>query len=238
LVALLSLLALPDRHRRPAPLDRPAAWPIGVAFLESLMHRLLAGFLALLIVHPALPGAQAQEVLRVPNRDEAVAFLALFTGGWRGQGEARAAFDEAFEESRCNLTAVFDPATSVLTNAGRCANTRRGVSVDGTLALLPDGTLVGGFLSRFENAELLSSTGRFLDDQFVVEATYRAEIGRRVEEVTVIISVSKPVSLPAGGNAFGMAIPAGGLAFGMIVQVRNPETQEFVDFSRMVFTAA
>jgi hypothetical protein len=106
------------------------------------------------------------------------------------------------------------------------------------LAVLADGTLTGGFFSRFERAELVSSSGQLTNDQLVVQAVYRAEIRRQIQTITVTLSLSRPIALPQPGNAFGMQIPAGALAFGMIIEVLDPATQEPVVFSQMVFTAA
>lgn len=188
------------------------------------MRFVYAAFLSALVLSPVV--ASAQEVLPPPitNDAEAAAFLALFEGNWRGRGESRAAFDDAMEDSQCNLNVVFDAAATTLTNDGRCANTQGGADVDGALALLPGGVLTGGFFSRFERAELLSSSGQILQDRLFVEATYTAEIRRQVQEIVVQVWVSRPAPAPNGVQSFGM-----------IVQVRNPETGEFVDFSNMVF---
>ncbi len=190
------------------------------------MRRFAAALVAILVLSPMRPGAQ--ELLPPPITDqaEALAFLALFEGEWRGRGEARAAFDEEFEESLCNLQATFDTPSATLTNDGRCANARRGVDVGGTLALLPEGRLGGGFFIP-RGAELISSAGQLLQDRLFVEVTYRSGRAGGVDLETVVVQVwvSKPVVSPGG-------IPN----FGLIVLVRNP-AGEFVDFSRMVFTA-
>lgn len=161
----------------------------------------------------------------VTSRTEAEAFLALYQGSWRGRGESRNGFDEPLESAQCNLDITFNTAELTLSNDGRCASTQGNIDVDGTLTLLPHGTLTGGFFSRFERAELLSSSGRVFTDQIVVEATYRAEIRREVQEIVVRVSVGKPGPAPDGTQAFGM-----------IVEVRDPSTGEFVNFTNMVFT--
>ncbi len=195
------------------------------------MRRFAAALFAILVLSPMRPGAQ--ELLPPPITDqaEALAFLALFEGEWQGRGEARAAFDEEFfdeefEESLCNLQATFDTPSATLTNDGRCANARRGIDVGGTLALLPEGRLGGGFFSP-RGAELISSAGQLLQDRLFVEVTYRSgrSSGVDLETVVVQVWVSKPVVSPGG-------IPN----FRLIVLVRNP-AGEFVDFSWMVFTA-
>lgn len=199
------------------------------------MNRLLAGLGAIVLLLPLQ--LSAQPLPAVAGREETLAFLQLFNGAWEGRGEARSAFDEPLETSRCNMTATFDAATATLANDGSCATTQGRVSLDGTLAVLADGTLTGGFFSRFERAELLSSSGQLANDQLVVQAVYRAEIRRVVQTITVTLTLSKPITLPQPGNAFGMPIPAGAPAFGMIIEVLDPTTQQPVEFSRMVFTA-
>jgi hypothetical protein len=200
------------------------------------MKRLLAGLGALAILLPLQ--LSAQPLPAVATRDETVAFLQLFNGEWRGRGEARAAFDDPLETTRCDMAAVFDAATATLTNDGDCASTAGRVSLDGTLSVLADGTITGGFFSRFERAELLSSSGTLGNDQLVIQAVYRTEIRRVVQDITVTLTLSRPVTLPQPGNAFGMQIPAGSPAFGMIIEVVDPATQQPVPFSQMVFTAA
>jgi hypothetical protein len=199
------------------------------------MKRLLAGLGAIALLLPLQ--LSAQPLPAVASRGETLAFLQLFDGAWVGRGEARAAFDEPLEASRCDMTATFNEATATLVNDGSCATTQGRVSLDGTLAVLADGTLTGGFFSRFERAELLSSSGQLTNDQLVIEAVYRAEIQRVVQTITVTLALSRPIALPQPGNAFGMPIPAGATAFGMIIQILDPTTQQQVDFSRMVFTA-
>src|SRR5262245_31817298 len=120
------------------------------------MQRVLAGLAALAILLPLQ--LSAQPLPAVATRDETVAFLQLFAGEWRGRGEARTAFDDPLETSRCDMTAAFDATTATLTNDGDCASTAGRVSLDGTLTVLPDGSLTGGFFSRFERAELISSS--------------------------------------------------------------------------------
>ncbi|MGD9737951.1 MAG: hypothetical protein AB7O56_09955 [Bauldia sp.] len=186
------------------------------------MRLLTAAFVAVATLSaPVIAAAQTP----VTNQTEAQAFLALYQGSWRGRGESRNGFDEAMENAQCNLDVVFNTAELTLTNDGRCASTQGGVDVDGTLTLNPDGTLSGGFFSRFERATLLSSSGRILTNQIVVEATYSAEIRRQVQELVVRVSIGKPGPAPDGTQAFGM-----------IVEVRDPSTGEFVNFTNMVFT--
>jgi hypothetical protein len=199
------------------------------------MHRLLAGLGAVLILLPLQ--LSAQPIPAVATRDETIAFLQLFAGDWRGRGEARSAFDDPLETSRCDMTAVFDAATATLTNDGSCATTQGRVSLDGSLSVLADGALTGGFFSRFERAELLSSSGQLTNDQLVLTAVYRAQIRQQEQILTVTLSLSRPINLPQEGNAFGMPIPAGAPAFGMIIEVNDPATQQPVIFSQMVFTA-
>jgi hypothetical protein len=197
------------------------------------MRRILAAVLGLALLGPASAFAQqpaaapaAGETLpAITDRAEAEAFLGLFVGDWRGEGNSRASLTDPFEESRCSLTTTYDTATSTLTNAGRCSTVRGRLDINGSVTLLADLTLSGGFFSRFQNAELTSSTGRLFEDRFYVEATYHiTPPNRPASDLTVQIWVSKP----------GLQ-PDGRFAFGLIAQARDPATQEFVDVSNLVF---
>ncbi|MCW5713027.1 MAG: hypothetical protein KIT43_00740 [Bauldia sp.] len=197
------------------------------------MRRIFTAALALALLGPA--SALAQQPAAAPaatetppaitDRAEAEAFLGLFAGNWRGEGNSRAALEDPFEETRCNLTTTWDAATATLTNTGRCSTVRGRIDIDGSVTLLADLTLSGGFFSRFQNAELISSTGRLFGDRFYVEATYRiTRPNRDPQDLTVQIWVSKPGSQPDGR-----------FAFGLIAQARDPATQAFVDVSNLVF---
>ncbi len=197
------------------------------------MRRLLAAALGLVLLAPAAAFAQqpaaapaAGETLPViTDRAEAETFLGLFAGDWRGEGNSRASLEDPFEETRCNLTTTFDTGTATLTNDGRCSTVRGRIDIDGSVTLLADLTLSGGFFSRFQNAELINSTGLLYGDRFFVEATYLlTPPNRTATELTVQIWVSKP----------GLQ-PDGRFAFGLIAQARDPATQEFVDVSNLVF---
>lgn len=197
------------------------------------MRRILTAALALALLGPA--AAFAQQPAAAPaagetppaivDRAEAEAFLGLFAGTWRGQGDSRAALEDPFEETRCNLTMTWDVATATLTNGGRCSTVRGRIDIDGSVTLLADLTLAGGFFSGFQNAELINSTGQLFGDRFYVEATYRVtQPNREPQDLTVQIWVSKP----------GLQ-PDGRFAFGLIAQALDPAIQAFVDVSNLVF---
>ena len=193
------------------------------------MRLLSAGVAAFVVVVAASPLA-AQEPVAIPldDRDQVVALMAEFAGeGWVARGESRANFEDPLEEASCRVDAYFDAATATLTNSGRCATTARAVRVDGDVMVTEAGELTGGYFSRFERAELLRSTGAVYDTGFVVEATYRAEIRREIEEFDVKVSATRPVLREDGR-----------LAFAMLVEVTNPDTGEFVPFSILEFSRA
>jgi hypothetical protein len=197
------------------------------------MRRILTAALALALLGPAAAFAQQPAAAPAPgatlpaitDRAEAETFLGLFAGDWRGEGNSRAALEDDFEETRCNLATTWDVAAATLTNVGRCSTVRGRIDVDGSMSLLADLSLSGGFFSRFQNAELTSSTGQLFEDRFYVEATYRiTQPNREPQDLTVQIWVSKP----------GLQ-PDGRFAFGLIAQARDPATQAFVDVSNLVF---
>jgi len=184
-----------------------------------------AVLIALLAVAPAQSFAQDPVLVPLGDRDQIVALMAEYAGrNWVGRGQSRSNFDDPLEEASCRVDATFDPATATLANAGRCATTARAVNVDGTVAVTPEGDLVGGYFSRFDRAELLSSAGFVYETGFVVEARYRAEIRRQVEEFDVRISAGRP-QIRADGR----------LAFALLIEVTNPDTGEFVPFSILEF---
>ncbi|MGV8839927.1 MAG: hypothetical protein ACWA6X_06440 [Bauldia sp.] len=192
------------------------------------MRRFLAAVFALALL-PAFAFAQQPAAGETPpaitDRAEAEAFMALFAGAWRADGNSRAALADPFEETRCNLTTAWDAATATLTNDGRCSTVRGRVDIDGSMTLLADLTLSGGFFSRFQNAELVNSTGQLYGDRFYVEATYLiSQPNRDPQNLTVQIWVSKPALQPDGR-----------FAFGLIAQALDPATQQYVDVSNLVF---
>ena len=191
------------------------------------MRLLPASVVAFAIVAAASPlSAQGPVAVPLGDRDQVVALMAEFAGeGWVARGESRANFEDPLEEASCRVDAYFDAATATLTNDGRCATTARAVRVDGDVTVTQSGELTGGYFSRFERAELLSSTGAVYETGFVVEATYRAEIRREIEEFDIKVSASRPVLRDDGR-----------LAFSMLVEVTNPDTGEFVPFSILEFS--
>ncbi|MCC6735144.1 MAG: hypothetical protein IT534_03315 [Bauldia sp.] len=192
------------------------------------MRRFLAAAFALALA-PVAAFAQQPAAGETPpaitDRAEAEAFMGLFAGSWRADGNSRAALADPFEETRCNLTTIWDAATATLTNDGRCSTVRGRIDIDGSVTLLADLTLSGGFFSRFQNAELVNSTGQLYGDRFYVEATYLiSQPNREPQNLTVQIWVSKPALQPDGR-----------FAFGLIAQALDPATQQFVDVSNLVF---
>ncbi len=101
----------------------------------------------------------------------------------------------------------------------------RAISIDGTLGLTPEGDLTGGYFGRFEQAELLSSSGQLYQEGFIVEARYSAQIRGATQEISVKVSVGRPAVRPDGRTAFSL-----------IVAVLDPDTNEYVDFSTFLFT--
>lgn len=181
---------------------------------------------ALVAIAASVPvAAQAPELIRIDARDQAVALMAQYAGtGWVGRGQSRSDFEDPLEDASCRVDASFDAATATLTNSGRCATTARAVRVDGDVTISPEGDLTGGYFGRFENAELLSSNGFIHADGFVVEATYRAEIRREIQEISVRISATRPQPRADGR-----------LGFNLLVEVINPDTGEYVPFSILEF---
>jgi hypothetical protein len=184
-----------------------------------------AVLIALAAVAPAWTYAQQPALAPLGDRGQVAALMAEYAGrNWIGRGESRGNFDDPLEEASCRIDATFDPATATLANTGRCATTARAVNVDGTVTVTPEGGLTGGYFSRFDRAELLSSAGFVYETGFVVEARYRAEIRRTVEEFDVRISAGRP-QIRADGR----------LAFALTIEVTNPDTGEFVPFSILEF---
>lgn len=191
------------------------------------MRLATAGLVAGLAI-AAIPTMAQDEPVLIPlaDRDQVVELLSLYAGEhWVGRGQSRSDFDDPLEEASCRVDAVFDPATATLTNDGRCATTARAIDVDGNVTVTEAGELTGGYFSRFEQAELLSSSGFVHEQGFVVEASYRAEIRREIQNIDVRISAGLPVLRDDGR-----------FAFALLVEVRNQETQEFVPFSILEFT--
>jgi hypothetical protein len=182
--------------------------------------------IASVVLAASVPGvAQTPEPIRIDDRDQAVALLAQYAGsGWVGRGQSRSDFEDPLEDTSCRVDAAFDAATATLTNSGRCATTARAVRVDGDVTISREGDLTGGYFGRFESAELLSSNGFVHADGFVVEATYRAEIRREVQEISVRISATSPQLRPDGR-----------LGFNLLVEVISPDTGEYVPFSILEF---
>ena len=181
--------------------------------------------LAFLLVVPAAASAQEGELTPITDRDEAVALMALYAGlNWTARGKSRSDFDDPLEDASCRLDATFDAETATLTNTGRCATTARAINIGGNLTITEDGELTGGYFGRFEAAQLLSSAGYFHEAGFIVEARYLAQIRRQQREIEVRISVSRPQPRDDGR-----------IAFAMIVEVRNPDTGEYVEFSALEF---
>jgi len=194
-------------------------------FLTAALAFAFLGPAAALAQQPAEAPAPGATLPAITDRAEAEAFLGLFAGNWRGEGNSRAALEDPFEETRCNLATTWDAATATLSNDGRCSTVRGRIDIDGSVTLLADLTLTGGYFSRFQNAELINSAGQLFQDRFYVEATYRiTQPNREPQELTVQIWVSKP----------GLQ-PDGRFAFGLIAQARDPATQTFVDVSNLVF---
>jgi hypothetical protein len=219
------LLLLPPENLSAAMIvlqpDRAAHRSAGV----PKMRIATAVLIALVAAAPVLASAQEPILIPLGDRDQVVALMAEYAGrNWIGRGESRGNFDDPLEEASCRVDATFDVATATLTNTGRCATTARAVDVDGTVTVTPDGELAGGYFSRFERAELLNSTGFVHETGFVVEAHYRAEIRREVEEFDVRISAGRP-QIRADGR----------LAFALLIEVTNPDTGEFVPFSILEF---
>ena len=194
------------------------------------MRRATAFLTAILAVAATSTSGQdaADRPILVPlgDRDKIVELMSQYAGeSWVGRGQSRASFDDPLEEASCRVDATFDAATATLTNSGRCATTARAVNVDGDVTVTDEGELTGGYFGRFERAELLSSAGFVHEDGFVVEASYRAEIRREIQEIGVKISASRPV-LRADGR----------MAFALLVELIDQETGEFVPFSILEFS--
>ncbi len=191
--------------------------------------RFAAFLLALALPAAALaqsPDGEAGQPGLTPleERADIVALMAEYAGEWVGRGTSRMNFDDPMEAASCRMTAVFDVEADTLTNEGRCANTQRAIDIDGDLTITEEGDLTGGFFSRFEVAELLSSSGEAYEEGFIVEARYLAEIQGDTQEVDARVSVGRPDQ--TGG---------GDVAFSMVIAIENPETGEFVSFSEIVF---
>jgi hypothetical protein len=187
--------------------------------------RRLALLLSVLLLAPSASFAQDATLTPITNRDDAVAYLALYAGDWAARGQSRSNFDDPLEDAGCSMSTVFDAESATLENTGRCANTLRAIRIDGTLTITPEGTLTGGYFGRFEQAELLSSDGQLYEDRFIVEARYRAQIKGAEQEISVKVTVGRPTLRDDGRTAFGL-----------IVEVIDPDTNEYVEFSSFTFT--
>ena len=181
--------------------------------------------LAVLLLAPTNSLSQEPDLTPIASRDEAIALMQLYAGDWVARGMSRNNFDDELEAAGCNMQSLFDQPSATLANTGRCANTQGAVNLDGDLTITEGGELTGGYFSRFERAELLSSDGLLYEEGFIVQARYRAEIRQQQQEIEVRVSVDRPILREDGKTVFGM-----------IVEVRHPDTGEFIEFSSLVFT--
>ncbi len=188
------------------------------------MRRRLALLFALLLVVPAAASAQDAQLTPITTHDEAVALLALYAGDWTGRGQSRTDFGDPMEAAGCNMSTAFDVEATLLTNSGRCANTVRAINIDGTLGLTEDGQLTGGYFGRFEQAELLSSSGELYQEGFIVEAHYRVELRGGTREISVKVSVGRPTVGDDGRTSYSL-----------VVSVLDADTNEYVEFSNFRF---
>lgn len=189
------------------------------------MRRTLSFIVGFFIVLGGATQAQVTDLTPVTDRDEMVAMLAAYAGDWTGRGESRSDFDDELEAAACRLETVFDAATETLTNDGVCANAVRSIDVNGTLSITPAGELTGGYFGRFEQAELLESSGAVYEEGFIVNARYNVQIRQEIEEITVEIRVGVPILRDNGQTQFSM-----------VVLLLDPDTNEYVEFSVLIFT--
>lgn len=169
--------------------------------------------------------SEEPELTPLTEREDIVALIAAYDGNWVARGQSRTNFGDPLEAASCRMSSEFDAETDTLANDGRCANTQRAVELTGDLSVTEEGELAGGYFNRFDVAELLTSSGEPYEEGFKVYATYRAEIGSDPQEIDVEASVSRPELLENGDTAFSM-----------VIEIRDPDTDEFVVFSQMVFT--
>lgn len=196
---------------------RPFAFPsVALALAVPLLFANIAG---------AQSPDEAPELTPIEGREAIVELMATYAGNWVGRGTSRLNFEDPLEAASCRMSATFDAEAARLVNDGRCANTQRAIDIDGDLVVGEDGELTGGFFSRFEVAELLSSSGQAYEEGFIVEARYLAEIQGEAQEVDARVSASRPEQLENGD-----------VAFSMVIAIADPDTGEFVSFSEMIFT--
>ena len=191
------------------------------------MRRAIAVLIALCLIAPAAAIAQEDELVLTPvtEREDIVALLAGYAGDWTGRGESRADFDDPMEASACRLEATFDTDTATLTNGGACANAVRAIDIGGTLSVTEEGELTGGYFGQFEQAELLESNGAAYEEGFIINATYRLTLRGRENDFDMEVRVGVPILRDDGRTAFSL-----------VMLVRDPDTDAFVEFTRMVFT--
>lgn len=119
--------------------------------------------------------------------DSGRAFLEALAGDWRGTGDAKINPMAATTRITCKLTAVFDPAQSILSNSGRCGTTQGSQEVEGSLAAVGD-TLKGEFIAGVETDKFRKQTLRLVDDRLVVEAEMDNEQGGKVHRLRTVLT--------------------------------------------------
>ena len=189
--------------------------------MRSITLSLLA---FLLLLTPSLAQEADPALTPITEREDAVALLALYAGQWTARGTSRSNFGDELEAASCRMESLFDAATATLVNVGRCASVQGAVDLDGDLTIDEDGMLTGGYFSRFEDTEILSSDGGVYEEGFILEARYRAEIRSELQEIDVALSLTRP-QLQVDGRT----------SFRMIIAILNPDIDEYVEFSVLEF---
>jgi len=109
----------------------------------------------------SIPGANAED-------KSAKSFLEALAGEFRGRGEVLVGPAKNQERVSCRLLNSFDQSALSLKISGKCATTQGKVSVDGTLKLDNNNTIIGSFLSTSKDTKVTQSTSTLNDGKLIL----------------------------------------------------------------------
>lgn len=152
---------------------------------------------------------------------DAALLLGSYDGEWTGRGTSRNSLDSVPETAACAIEASYDVDAVALVTSGQCATTtgQQPIALDGRLALGPDNLLTGSFLSNFRTATLLESEIRLYETYFEAQAVYRITLDGETQQIEMVVSVGQVMD-----NQFAL-----------LLEVRDPDTGDLTEFTRMTF---